>query len=370
MSGGYEGADAAKTMDKLNTVTKELPDVVPGDRVRIQGGKNFDKFHGGMEGNVIANNVDDKNMEIDFTECAPTADKILKVAYRHLEHAPIKGGYRPGNAQATAGTPQAQAPPEPTGPQADEHGDFKKGDAVRINGLEKAPELNGKIGRLKTFDIDAGRWNVDLRDGAQKRLKPDNVFKLEKVKIDSSWTVEECKGKGNDSFKTRCLEDAICYYTAAIDKCEEDEELPEAKDEKYVSVVYGNRSQCYINLAREVQGDETSSIRKEARMLAMRANMDSAKAIELDQTNGKAWYRRGCAMLGMAPSASRAKEAIEHIEVALSGRASGGKDGIVLPNAMRLECQSLLEYAKRRLDSCTEAHIPDVEVCRENCRQQ
>lgn len=370
MSGGYtEKDDAQKTMDKLNTVTKELHELVPGDRVRIQGGKNFDKFHGGMEGPIIENDVEAKNMVIDFSECAPTSDTQLKVAYRHLEHAPMKGGYRAGNVQAGGGNPQAQAPKEPEGPQADENGDFKKGEVVRIQGLEKAPELNGRVGRLTTFDINAGRWNVNVREIGNKRLKSDNILKLDKVKIDPSLTVEELKQKGNEGFKIRCLEDAISYYGAAIDLCEENEELPEAKDPKYMSVLFGNRSQCYINLAREVQGEETT-IRKDARMVAMRANMDSAKAIELDVTNGKAYYRRACAMLGMAPSASRAKEAIEHIEVALSGRASGGKDGIVLPNAMRLECQSILEYAKRRLDACTEAHIPDVEVCRENCKQQ
>merc|ERR1711879_718005 len=103
---------------------------------------------------------------------------------------------------------------------------------------------------------------------------------------------------------------------------------------------------------------------------AMKANLDSASAIDRDPTNGKAFYRRGCAMLGMAPSASRAKEAIYCLEVALSGRASGGKDGIVLPNAMRHEVTNLLDYAKRRLDACVEAAVPDVEQCRENCRQQ
>jgi len=57
------------------------------------------------------------------------------------------------------------------------------------------------------------------------------------------------------------------------------------------------------------------------------------------------------------------------LETALTGRASGGKDGIVLPNAMRHEVTNLLDYAKRRLDSCVEAAVPDVENCRENCRQ-
>merc|ERR1712048_1168619 len=141
------------------------------------------------------------------------------------------------------------------------------------------------------------------------------------------------------------------------------------EDSKYLSVLCGNRAQCYINLCREVHGED-KVISKEARGYAMRANMDSAKAIELDETNGKAYYRRGCAVLGMAPSASRAKEAIYCLEVALSGRASGGKDGIILPNAMRHEVTNLLDYAKRRLDACVEAAVPDVEQCRENCRQQ
>jgi len=143
---------------------------------------------------------------------------------------------------------------------------------------------------------------------------------------------------------------------------------PEAADPNYVSVLYGNRAQCHINLCREVHGED-KAISKEARGYAMRANMDASQAIELDPTNGKAYYRRGCAVLGMAPSASRAKEAIYCLEVALAGRASGGKDGIVLPNAMRNEVSGLLDYAKRRLDDCTEAAVPDVEECRENCRQ-
>ena len=79
----------------------------------------------------------------------------------------------------------------------------------------------------------------------------------------------------------------------------------------------------------------------------MRANMDAARAIELDPTSGKAYYRRGCAVLGMAPSASRAKEAIGHLEVALEGRASGGKDGVVLPNAMRNEVPEPLQIGRR-----------------------
>lgn len=351
---------------------KPLEQLVPGDRVRVQGGRNFEKFHGGMEGDIIANNVEDKNIVVAFYDHANSAeDKQMKVAYRNLEHAPTRGGYRGAtNSAAPSGQANAQKPPEPTGPQLEEHGEFRMNMVVRISGLQSAQELNGRCGRLKKYDQDAGRWAVDVRDATIKRLKEENISPLDKVVVDSAWSVEEIKTKGNESFKIRALEDAIVYYSAAIEKCEDDSSLPEAQDNKYVSVLYGNRSQCFINLAREAQGED-KAVRKETRMYSMRANMDAGMSIELDDKNGKAYYRRGCAMLGMAPSASRAKEAIEHIEIALTGRASGSQDtGIVLPNAMRLECQNLLDYAKRRLDSCVEAAIPDVEVCREQCKQQ
>merc|ERR1712151_298006 len=182
--------------------------------------------------------------------------------------------------------------------------------------------------------------------------------------------VPELKDKGNEYFKIGELEWAVAYYGAALDILEDKETTAEeAKDPKYMSVLYGNRAQCYIVLCREANGED-KDISKEARMCAMKANMDSARAIELDETNGKAYYRRGCAVLGMSPSASRSKEAIQYLEVALSGRASGGQTGIVLPNAMRHEVSNLLDYAKRRLDACVEAAVPDVEQCRENCRQQ
>ncbi|CAJ1394032.1 unnamed protein product [Effrenium voratum] len=103
---------------------------------------------------------------------------------------------------------------------------------------------------------------------------------------------------------------------------------PEAEDPKYLAVLLNNRAQCFIMLCRETHGED-AAIGREARTYAMRANMDTAKAIEVaakprktDPTSGKAYYRRGCAVLGMAPSASRAKEAIACLETALTGELS------------------------------------------------
>lgn len=350
-----------------------LNELQAGDRVRVQGGKNFEKFHGGMEATIINNDPDNKNMTVQFDDVATSGPDPMTVAYRHLEHAPNKGGYRAGSAPQASGYPaKAEGPKEAKGPLLDEHGDLKTRQLVMLQGLQSAPELNGKCGRLRKFDVNAGRWEVDVRDAGIKRLKEDNMIgKPPKPEVPSGLSVEEYKARGNEAYKIKAYEEAIVCYSACIDLLEEEGESKpkEAEDPKYISVVYGNRAQVYIQLCREVHGEDTV-ISKEARMYAMRANLDSAQAIELDPTNGKAYYRRGCAVLGMAPSASRSKEAIYFLEVALTGRASGGKDGVVLPNALRHEIQGLLDYAKRRLDSCIEAAVPDVEACRENCRQQ
>lgn len=252
----------------------------------------------------------------------------------------------------------------------EEHGEFTTRQLVRLHSLQGAAELNGKPGRLRKFDPNADRWEVDVRGVGSKRLKEVNLVKAPKPEVPQGLSIAELKEKGNENFKISELENAVAFYSVALDLLEDGDPKPaEAEDPKYASVLYGNRAQCNIMLCREVHGEE-KAIGKDVRAFAMRANMDAARAIELDPTNGKAYYRRGCAVLGMAPSASRSKEAIHCLEVALTGRASGGQDGIVLPNAMRHEVTSLLDYAKRRLDACVEAAVPDVEQCRENCRQQ
>lgn len=360
----YTGPEMAKALEEL----------CAGDRVRVLGGKNFEKFHGGMEGTITENSPESRNMFVQFDDVGTSGPEPITVAYRHLEYAPSKGGYRAGSAPSgsqAGGPPSAQAPKEPQGPLLDEHGGLSTRQLVQLHGLQGAAELNGKLGRLRKFDVNAERWEVDLRGGGGiKRIKEANLGPPPRPEVPQGLSVAELKERGNESFKAVELEQAVAFYGAALELLEEgDPRPPEAEDPKYTAVLYGNRAQCYITLCREVHGED-KAIGKEARSYAMKANMDSARAIELDPTNGKAYYRRGCAVLGMAPSASRAKEAIYCLETALAGRASGGKDGIVLPNVMRHEVTSLLDYAKRRLDSCIEAAVPDVEQCRENCRQQ
>eukprot|EP00435_Cladocopium_sp_Y103_P047401 s619_g13.t3 len=244
---------------------------------------------------------------------------------------------------------------EPTGESqvfsGEEHGAFKSTQLVRLQGLQ-ATELNGRLGRLQGFDKHAQRWQVQVRGGEKKSFKEENLQVPQKPEVPLFTPIEQLKEHGNECVKKWEYEEAIAFYSAAIDLLEDSEvgHPPELMDPKYLAVLHNNRAQCFISLCREVQGEDTL-----ARKFAMRANLDAAKAIELDPTNGKAHYRRGCAVLGMAPSASRSKEAIRHLEVALAGRASGGKDGVVLPNSFRNEVSKLLDLAKGRLDACTEA---------------
>ncbi|CAJ1362612.1 unnamed protein product [Effrenium voratum] len=274
-----------------------------------------------------------------------------------VSNDPQPSGWKDGMRKALGEVPRSDGgskvePGEKLRP-CEEHGTFQSKQLVMLHGLQSAAELNGRLGRLQRYDANADRWEVDMRgEGGRKRLKEDNLSMPQKPQVPPGLSVAELKERGNNSFKASELEEAvemagdgaIAFYSAALDLLEEGESRG--------------------------RSDADAAIGREARTYAMRANMDTAKAIEVDPTSGKAYYRRGCAVLGMAPSASRAKEAIACLETALTGRASGGKDGVVLPNAMRQEVSNLLDYAKRRLDACTEAAVPDVEQCRENCRQQ
>lgn len=348
----------------------DLASLPVGERVRVLGGKNFEKFHGGMEGTIVENNPESRNMKIHFDDEATSGSEPILVAYAHLEHAPDKGGYRHVKKETSK---------EDNGKAKDsgflkEHGPFSSRQLVRLHSLQGAAELNGRLGRLGNFDPTAERWQVDLRPmgekGERKMLKEGNLQSPQKPEIPALLSIAELKERGNEHVKKWEYEEAIAFYSKAVELLEDPEisKPPDVMDPKYFAVVLNNRAQCYMNLFRELHGQEGKC--GEARSFAMRANLDSAKSIELDPSNGKAYYRRGCAMLGMAPSASRAKEAIWHLEAAFAGRASGGKDGVVLPNAMRHEVSTVLDYAKKRLDDCTEAAVPDVDQCRENCRQQ
>ena len=48
--------------------------------------------------------------------------------------------------------------------------------AVRLRGLQAAPQLNDLLGLCKGFDEGRGRWLVELASGEEKAVKNDNVL--------------------------------------------------------------------------------------------------------------------------------------------------------------------------------------------------
>ena len=171
------------------------------------GGRNYDKFHGGMEGEILVNSTENQNMSIRFDDQAPGSEPI-SVAYRHLEYAPKRGGYRNLGAGQNSGSgyPSANKPKDdyqPIGPLVDEHEGRKTGQLVQICGLKAAPELNGRLGRLKKYDEGAGRWECEVRNFGLKRPKPENIMDPEKPVVPTGLSIEELKAKGNEHFKEK-----------------------------------------------------------------------------------------------------------------------------------------------------------------------
>merc|ERR1711971_654720 len=68
------------------------------------------------------------------------------------------------------GRVQAQAPTPKNG--------LAPGAIVKIQGLQGAPELNGKHATIDVWDAAKKRWKVRLADGEEKLLKPENLKAL------------------------------------------------------------------------------------------------------------------------------------------------------------------------------------------------
>eukprot|EP00439_Symbiodinium_sp_Y106_P037891 s4863_g4.t1 len=103
-----------------------------------------------------------------------------------------------------------------------EHGPWKVKQLVQLQGLQSAPELNGRLGRLQKFDVHAERWEVEVRGdgGGTKRLKEANLTAFVPPVVAAGLTVAELKERGNECFKASQLEEAIAFYSAALETAE------------------------------------------------------------------------------------------------------------------------------------------------------
>lgn len=57
---------------------------------------------------------------------------------------------------------------------------LQPGARVRVEGLQRANELNGLVGELTEYDVVSGRWYVQV-GGAVKAVRPENLVSITKV---------------------------------------------------------------------------------------------------------------------------------------------------------------------------------------------
>ena len=69
--------------------------------------------------------------------------------------------------------------------------DIESGDTVIINGLERAPELNGKVGVVNGVDSKTGRYIIDV-EGCQgtRRIKRCNILAMSDLGDDSDYNAD------------------------------------------------------------------------------------------------------------------------------------------------------------------------------------
>lgn len=146
-------------------------------------------------------------------------------------------------------------------------GYFRKG--VALQSMDRLDEAQGAFSQaLKT--------EPNNQEVMEKLQAVNNLLKErnEKAKAQSCKTAEEAKQFGNSLFKDGKYEQAVDFYTRAIEL--------EKQPTKEKSTYYSNRAACY----------------QQTHMYSLMVD-DCTEAIKIDDTNVKAYIRRAIAYEGM-----------------------------------------------------------------------
>lgn len=165
----------------------------------------------------------------------------------------------------------------------------------------------------------------------------------------TSW--EEIKAEATKRYMADDFEGAVEGYGAAIKAFEKEhgDEPEGATLRKPLSILLTNRAMTALQIIKKAHKGKTISpgmtLKPELRKLAMRANVDASQAAELDESNAKAWLRKGQALLWMSALPQRAKEAMLALERA--------RDSPSLPASVKPEVDKWHAYAKGMFDDQT-----------------
>eukprot|EP00392_Amoebophrya_sp_AT5.2_P000051 g51.t1 len=227
--------------------------------------------------------------------------------------------------------------------------------AQRAVGVPPPPSASTRENPFEIFPIGGANMHPDA---GRKRLK--KVLRLLQDDLPAErLAIEELKDIANKMFVQQEFETAVEYFSKAIAIVESRfyENCPrDNTSKKVLAILYGNRCQCFLMLAREaavgtVNFDDSGTtsigvdtmgggISTDVRFFALRANRDAAIAHALDPTNGKHFHRRGQALLLLSSMQQRSKLATKCFERALE---CGN-----LPARVQRETADWLRYAKKR----------------------
>mmetsp|Transcript_120640 Transcript_120640/g.303298 ORF Transcript_120640/g.303298 Transcript_120640/m.303298 type:complete len:1307 (-) Transcript_120640:181-4101(-) len=116
---------------------------------------------------------------VDNTPRSEGSDEVLGGAQR-MDPTVVSAAHQP-SANLWADRPHSDGyGPSTQGVQvksanSSSKGDFKVGQSVRLNGLEKAAHLNGQQAVIVEWEADSGRWTIRLQNGSEKRVRSENM---------------------------------------------------------------------------------------------------------------------------------------------------------------------------------------------------
>merc|ERR1719356_2031269 len=99
-----------------------------------------------------------------------------------------------GRVAGSSGGGRRRRPGSSSGRQAPAHA-VPRNQPVLVRGLEKAPEHNGKVGRVVDFDSARARYIVDLGDSGTLSLRPQSLTQECAVEVDGLASRPDLNGK-------------------------------------------------------------------------------------------------------------------------------------------------------------------------------
>lgn len=221
--------------------------------------------------------------------------------------------------------------------------------------VSRSPSPLQQTDVVRGYDMDQAEdereWRKEKTERrVRKKLKKMLTMFNDELPSDKL-AVEELKEAGMYLYMEQDYESAIDFFTKAIllfesrfyENCPRD-----FHSKKVLSILYGNRCQCYLMCAKMAQGGipfDPQNVNPEVRYWALRANRDAVMGYTLDPTNAKAFHRRGQALLLLSSMQQRSKEAVKNFERALLCNT--------LPEPTKAEAVQWLHYAKQRADDET-----------------